>query len=109
MKADFECVNAHLQALNQARGQLLERGSVKIGEPVGFQEWLEEQPQAVKTAARACPPGVYEKDGELGMVMGYHQDEDDGKVYVTLGIPEVRKLHVHINELTPVETRGESL
>lgn len=70
--------------------------------PEGFEEWLETQPRALQAAASSCPPGTYLNDGDVGMILGYEQD-DAGKVWVTLCIPSLEERRLHINQLQAVD------
>lgn len=70
--------------------------------PAGFEEWLTTQPRALQAAASSCPPGTYLNDGDIGMIMGYEQD-DAGKVWVTFCIPSMEERRLHINQLQPVD------
>lgn len=73
------------------------------GPPIGFEDWLKNQPLAVKTAVKACPPGPYFKGEETGIITGYRQDQEDGKVYVTFSVPSMTHEEVHINQLTAMD------
>lgn len=102
----FDNLSANFERMKQTTQ--MTQIEFSTGPPIGFEEWLEEQPQAVKTAAKSCPPGLYKKDGEVGMVMGYRQDKDDGKVYVAFSVPSLKQEECHINQLTPVEEDDRS-